>query len=117
LLGDNETKALLNSEFDLMIIDSTFPECIMGLQHRLNVPFMFLNVVGVFTEFISRSGSPMPYAITPHLAAGFSDDMTFYERLVNAVVHVGFKTVHQVAFNSKSGLFISPFESDFYRSA
>jgi UDP-glucoronosyl and UDP-glucosyl transferase len=115
LLGDNETKALLNSEFDLLIIDASFPECIMGLQHRLNVPFMFFNVVGFFTEFISRSGSPMPFATTPHFTMTFTDDMTFYERLVNAAVHISFRTVHQVGFTFNPVLL--PLEHDFYRSS
>lgn len=58
LLDDHETKDLMNSTFDLLILDGAFPECALGLQYKFNVPFMYINTVGFYTGSTSLSGSP-----------------------------------------------------------
>jgi hypothetical protein len=95
-LNDHETKRLLGLNFDLMIIDGAFPECALGLQFKFNVPFMYINTVGFYTEPLSRAGSPVPYAITPYFVLPFTDDMSFFERVINAVVHFSLQAVYKV---------------------
>jgi UDP-glucoronosyl and UDP-glucosyl transferase len=97
-LSDPKTKHLLNtSNFDLMIIDSSFAECALAMQYKLNVPFMFLNTVGYHTAMISISGSPAPYSITPLVIVGLTDNMNFLERAWNSFMHLGFKTTRMVS--------------------
>lgn len=104
LLEDHETKDLLNSKFNLLIIDGSFPECALGLQYKFNVPFMYINTVGFYTASTSMSGSPTPYSITPHFSIAMTDNMNFIERLTNAAVHVFLQTFHSVSnFNKSSG--------------
>jgi hypothetical protein len=98
MLEDHETKDLLNSKFNLLILDGAFPECALGLQYKFNVPFMYINTVGFYTGSISRSGSPAPYAITPHFSVALTDDMNFIQRVTNMAIHIGLQMFHSVSF-------------------
>lgn len=98
LLDDHETKDLLNSNFNLLILDGAFPECALGLQYKLNAPFMYINTVGFYTGSTSLAGSPTPYSITPHFSIALTDDMSFIERVTNSAVHVLSNAMHSVRF-------------------
>lgn len=87
---------MLDSKFNLLIIDGSFPECALGLQYKFNVPFMYINTVGFYTGSISLSGSPTPYSITPHFSIAMTDDMNFIERIINSAVHVMLQIFHSV---------------------
>lgn len=86
-------------------------ECALGLQYKFNIPFMYLNTVGFYTESISRSGSPAPYSITPVFAKAMTDNMNFIERVTNSIFHVMLKTLHFVSsilvFNHTRRLFMN----------
>lgn len=41
-----------------MILDGAYPECALGLQYKMGLPFMYINTVGFHTPSISRAGSP-----------------------------------------------------------
>lgn len=115
MYGDHETKDLMNSTFDLMIIDGAFPgkeiqltfglnrnlfefaECALGLQYVFNIPFMYLNTVGFYTGSVSRSGSPTPYSITPSFAIAMTDNMNFIQRVINSLAHVTLSISHVVS--------------------
>lgn len=121
MLDDPETKDLLNTKFDLFILDGAYPECalgmiwnlainfvcffffltfsidyISGLQYKMKVPFMYLNTVGFYTGSTSRAGSPAPYSITPHFSAPFTDDMNFVQRATNSAISVFVEFIHSV---------------------
>jgi hypothetical protein len=83
----------------LIILDGAFPECFLGIQYKLGVPFMYLNTVGFYTDSISRAGSPSPYSITPYFTNTFTDKMNFYERVINSVMAVGLQSMHMVKYN------------------
>jgi hypothetical protein len=97
MLEDHETKDLLNSKFNLLILDGAYPECALGLQYKFNVPFMYINTVGFYTGTIARSGSPAPYSITPHFSVALTDDMNFVQRATNSAVHIVLQTFHSVS--------------------
>lgn len=100
MLEDHETKDLLNSKFNLLILDGAFPECALGLQYVFNVPFMYINTVGFYTGSVSRAGSPAPYSITPHFSVALTDDMNFLERVANTAAHLILEGIHWVSFHS-----------------
>lgn len=97
LLGDPETKDLLLTKFNLLILDGAYPECALGLQYKMNAPFMYINTVGFYTGSLSIAGSPTPYAITPHFAIALTDDMNFIERVTNTAVYVILQIMHSVS--------------------
>ena len=86
-------------------------ECALGLQYKFNIPFMYLNTVGFYTDSISRSGSPAPYSITPVFAKAMTDNMNFIERVTNSIIHVMLQTIHFVSsilvFNHTTRLFMN----------
>ncbi|KAH8272628.1 hypothetical protein KR018_010603, partial [Drosophila ironensis] len=94
MLGDAETKELLNRSFDLAILDGAFPECVLGLVHQYRIPFMFINTVGFYTGSLSVSGNPVSYATTPNFYSRFTDTMNLYERAVNTGMQIGQNLMH-----------------------
>jgi hypothetical protein len=72
-------------------------ECALGLQHKFNIPFMYLNTVGFYTGSVSTAGSPTPYSITPNFALALTDDMNFLQRVQNSVVSVMLQMLHIVS--------------------
>ena len=84
LLTDPATKSLLKRPFQLVVIDSYFMECAVGLVPLLRAPFVFLNTMTNFLNNIALSGSPAPWPVTPAFNLPFTDHMTFGQRLQNS---------------------------------
>jgi hypothetical protein len=70
-----------------MIIDTAFPECILGYQYKLQIPFMYIHTVPVFAFSLSDAGIPAPYSITPYVLSGFSRKMNFIDRTINTITY------------------------------
>lgn len=98
MFEDAETTELLNRKFDLLILDGAFPECSMGMVHKFQVPFMYINTVGFYTSSLSLAGNPAPYSVTPAFYSSFTDDMTIIQRAINTVLYVFANTCHWVSF-------------------
>lgn len=96
-MDDHETKDILNRKFDLIILDGAYPECALGLQYKLKVPFMYVNTVGFYTGSTSRAGSPAPYSITPAFMISLTDNMNFIERVINSMTQVFVDITHAVS--------------------
>lgn len=97
MLGDQETKDLANRTFDLAILDGAFPECLQGLTHLHEIPFMYINTVGFYTGSLSLAGNPVSYAITPNFYSRFTDNMSLYERALNTGMQIGQNILHSVS--------------------
>ncbi|XP_063828822.1 UDP-glucosyltransferase 2 [Ostrinia nubilalis] len=84
--SDVETWSFFRSgrSYDLIILDGAYPECAMGVVHRLKLPFIFINTVGFYASAFSNSGSPTPFSVTPFFGKGFTDNMSFLDRTINA---------------------------------
>ncbi|XP_047998048.1 UDP-glucosyltransferase 2 [Leguminivora glycinivorella] len=95
-LSDIETRALLRSgrNFDLIILDGTYPECAFGIVYKLKVPFMYINTVGFYAMPLSNSGSPTPFSVTPFFGKAYTDDMGVIDRAMNAAWYIGAYTMH-----------------------
>ncbi|XP_063385415.1 UDP-glucosyltransferase 2 [Cydia fagiglandana] len=97
-LSDIETRALLRSgrNFDLIILDGTYPECAFGIVYKLKVPFMYINTVGFYAMPLSNSGSPTPFSVTPFFGKAYTDNMGVVDRAMNAAWYIGAYTMHSV---------------------
>ncbi|XP_049305142.1 UDP-glucosyltransferase 2-like [Bactrocera dorsalis] len=87
--------SLLSKSYDLAILDGAFPECALGLVHRLGVPFMYINTVGFYTGSLSLAGNPNVYAVTPHVFTTYTHSMDFLQRLQNVVTHITAELLHK----------------------
>ncbi|CAK1542973.1 unnamed protein product [Leptosia nina] len=98
-LNDYETRSFLRSgrTYDLIILDGAYPECALGIVHRMKVPFMYINTVGFYAGPTSIAGSPAPYSVTPIFAKAFTDNMSFMERIRNTFWHVGAFAGHGIS--------------------
>lgn len=97
LYKDNQTAILLQQKFYLMIIDGQYPECALGIQYKLGLPFMFLNTVGFHTLAVTSGGSSAPFSITPSFMFEMTDDMSFFQRVKNVAVTLSFQIIHRVS--------------------
>ncbi|KAJ6636074.1 Nischarin, partial [Pseudolycoriella hygida] len=99
MFEDAETKELLNQKFDLLILDGAFPECSMGLVHKFQVPFMYINTVGFYTNTLSLAGNPIPYSVTPVFYSSFTDDMTIVQRAINIALYEFMNICHTISMS------------------
>lgn len=97
MFEDAETKELLNQRFDLLIADGAFPECSMGLVHKYQVPFMYINTVAFYTGSLSLAGNPAPYSVTPVFYSTFTDNMTMMQRAANVAMYAFMNICHAVS--------------------
>lgn len=96
MMGDAETKELMNRSFDLVIMDGAFPECALGMAYKYGVPFMYINTVGFYTGSLSIAGNPSMWSTTPAFYKAFTDDMNIFERGMNTFFHLFVNAVHTV---------------------
>ena len=86
MMRDEEFLARLDDiRFDLAVVDGfALGLCSFIVPHRLRVPFVdfFASPKGW------RGRVPVLPSASAHLTTGFSDRMTFYQRLVNLAVYI-----------------------------
>ncbi|XP_015115366.1 2-hydroxyacylsphingosine 1-beta-galactosyltransferase [Diachasma alloeum] len=80
--------------WDVAVIDGAFPECLLGIIHRENIPTMMLNTVALYEGSISLQGNPSPWSITPYFGRGYTQDMNYLERIVNVACLSILKCMH-----------------------
>ena len=78
-------KELLNEKFDLIFLTPLFNECLYGYIHMLNTSVVLYNQAGVIPWLAGDLGTPNPLSFTPNLLLGYSDRMTYFERLGNFI--------------------------------
>lgn len=94
--GVTITDELLTQKFHLAIVDGAFPECALGIVHRLSLPFMFINTVGFYTGSLAIAGNPIAYAVTPHVFTALTQTMNLLQRVQNYITHILADLLHKV---------------------
>lgn len=94
--GVTITDELLTKKFHLAIVDSAFPECALGIVHRLCLPFMYINTVGFYTGSLAIAGNPIAYAVTPHVFTALTQTMHLLQRVQNFATHILANLLHKV---------------------
>ncbi|XP_017768994.1 PREDICTED: UDP-glucuronosyltransferase 2B15-like isoform X2 [Nicrophorus vespilloides] len=80
-------------KFDVIIAEAFNTDCFLGLAHKLKAPIMQISSSTILTWFNPRFGQPMNPSYISSCFMGFSDKMTFLERLENTIV-VGLHTMY-----------------------
>ncbi|OXA57179.1 UDP-glucuronosyltransferase 2B20 [Folsomia candida] len=86
VFNNPEFQALLEEQFDLLIISSNFNNCFDGLVHKFQAPFISMSSMPVSGFIAQMTGMRMPPSFVPNPMLEFSDDMTFWQRLVNSLM-------------------------------
>ncbi|KAM7360680.1 UDP-glucuronosyltransferase 2C1-like [Cochliomyia hominivorax] len=97
--GLSLTDELLTQKFHLAIVDGAFPECALGIVHRLSLPFMFINTVGFYTGSLAIAGNPIAYAVTPHVFTALTQTMNLLQRVQNYITHIMANLLHKYYTN------------------
>ncbi|XP_031841793.2 UDP-glycosyltransferase family 50 member B3 [Nomia melanderi] len=82
--------------WDVAVVDGAFPECLLGVLHGENVPTIMLNTVALYSGSIGRQGNPSPWSVTPYFGKSFTQDMGFFERILNAACLVTLRIMHWI---------------------
>ncbi|XP_065358788.1 UDP-glucuronosyltransferase 2C1-like [Calliphora vicina] len=101
------TDELLTQKFHLAIVDGAFPECALGIVHRLSLPFMFINTVGFYTGSLAIAGNPIAYAVTPHVFTALTQTMHLLQRVQNYVTHILADLLHMYYTNQVHDVLIA----------
>ncbi|XP_076682180.1 UDP-glycosyltransferase family 50 member B3 [Andrena cerasifolii] len=84
------------ARWDIVVLDGSYPECVLGVLHGENVPTIMLNTVALYTGTISRQGNPSPWSITPYFGRPFTQDMNIFERVLNVACLVTLRIMHWI---------------------
>lgn len=84
-LNDNAFKAFLqsNQQFDVVIVEIFMTEALLGLGHHFNAPVIGVSTFGASKFTTGMVGAPEIPSYIPNVFTGFSDKMTFVQRLAN----------------------------------
>ena len=72
-------------KYDLIIFTPLFNDCLYGLIHELNTTTVLLSQVAILPWVAETFGAPTLPSFNPLLFYGFSDEMNFWERVINFV--------------------------------
>lgn len=83
--NNQDVQKLINSneKFDLIFIDHFFNEAFMIFGHIFNAPIIFFATGGTNCLVDAFVNNPGEYSYVPFKFSGFTDEMTFTERMTN----------------------------------
>lgn len=89
-MSDEQVQQLLQSDnhFDLVLMDHFLNDALLGFGARFKAPVIITSST-VINKWVERSvGNPQNPAYNPHLFLGYTNRMTYWQRIVNVVVSV-----------------------------
>ncbi|XP_022082965.1 UDP-glucuronosyltransferase 2B31-like [Acanthaster planci] len=103
LLGDNATMRRLRQErFDMMVADDTVP-CVPLLAQALDIPFVYCSAISpIPSKNGVWAGLPIEPSYISEAVVGFTDRLTFLQRVQNVLAHEYYKLLWFLAFNFKT---------------
>ncbi|GAB0095864.1 UDP-glucuronosyltransferase [Sergentomyia squamirostris] len=97
-LGSKSLKNLMASDesFDLVIIENFNTDCMLAVAHKLKAPFIGLSSCSLQPWLLDRIGMPNYPSYIPAVFMGYSEEMTFGERLANWITLQSFKFMYRI---------------------
>ncbi|XP_071454078.1 UDP-glycosyltransferase UGT5-like [Hetaerina americana] len=75
--------------FDLIVVEVFFYDCLIGFHHRFNVPVIAMASQFSLPWVYDLVGNPHSYSHVPHILLPYGENMNFFERLHNAIFSLG----------------------------
>lgn len=102
-----QCEAVLNSTqllqelkgFDLMVFDGLLAICGALVAERLDIPRVETFAAAPTVALAANRMIPLPVSYVPQLVTGFSDKMTFMERVINLAAYFGGKLFMKLLFD------------------
>ncbi|KDR22771.1 UDP-glucuronosyltransferase 2C1, partial [Zootermopsis nevadensis] len=88
VLQEKEVQDLINSndqQFDLIIVEAFVNDCFLGFAHKFKAPIVQVVSFGGASWMGDWVGNPNPYSYVPDPFQNFSDQMDFWERILNTL--------------------------------
>ena len=78
-------KIVKTGDVDVFIVDSMFHEFLFPVFDHFGIPFVTHSSSSAVPANLAAMGAPMEYASVPSIISDFTDQMTFFQRLTNAL--------------------------------
>jgi glucuronosyltransferase len=91
-------RILQQESFDLVIINGDFNNCLFGVVHKFQAPYILLSSLPVFRELARVTGLYLPPSFVPNPWSISTDKMTFIQRFQNTIVEWIFSVSHDFFF-------------------
>ncbi|CAG7732085.1 unnamed protein product [Allacma fusca] len=83
-----DLRELQHDHFDLVFLSGYGNDCFLGLVHLIGAPFIMLTTVPVPSLVARNVGDRFPASFVPSPIFSFSDEMDFWERMLNLFVDI-----------------------------
>lgn len=95
-LNSEAIKTLVESkvQYDLVLVEQFNNDCMLGVAHLLNAPYIGLSSCPLMPWHYDRVGNPIAPSYIPSLFMGYSEKMSFKERLGNYISAYAFKAMY-----------------------
>ena len=84
--GVQELFNVRNVSFDLILLEAYFSDCFLHFAHKFKAPVAKFCSYGGSSWMFDSLGSPNPFSLVPDMNLDYTERMTFYQRLWNAVI-------------------------------
>ncbi|XP_055635695.1 UDP-glycosyltransferase UGT5-like [Toxorhynchites rutilus septentrionalis] len=81
-------------QYDLVLVEQFNNDCMLGIAHLLNAPYIGLSSCPLMPWHYDRVGNPMTPSYIPALFMGYSEKMSFTQRLSNWITAYSFKAMY-----------------------
>ncbi|KAJ6645923.1 UDP-glycosyltransferase UGT5 [Pseudolycoriella hygida] len=98
-----------HNPFDLVVTEIFDTECVLGVIHKMNVPYVGLTSCGLMPYHFDRVAMPDTPSYITSIFVGSSDDMNFYERFVNWLTMKTLKLMYRIVENKDNELLQAKF--------
>ncbi|EFX64661.1 hypothetical protein DAPPUDRAFT_66055 [Daphnia pulex] len=72
-------------QFDLLIIEALFNECVLPLVRKFDVPFVYMVSMTPSPWLLDAVGSSLALDHLPHAGSNYADEMDFWQRTYNTI--------------------------------
>ncbi|XP_062549713.1 UDP-glycosyltransferase UGT5-like [Armigeres subalbatus] len=87
-----------DQQFDAVIVESFMTESIYGLAQHFNAPLIVFSTLGSNLWTNGLVGASAPFSTVAHLMLGLTDQMNFWERMLNTVVGISEQIYYEAVY-------------------
>lgn len=95
--------------YDLILMETFNSDCMLGLAHHIGAPVIGLSSSAIMPWQYARMGLPATPSLTPALFMGYSEKMTYRERLANWLAFYGMKFLYSTFSDADSNEVIAKY--------
>lgn len=94
-LNSSAIQTVLKQKFDVILMEQFNSDCMMGVAWKINAPVIGLTSCVLMPWHYDRVGTPLIPSYMPALFLGYSDEMSYLERISNWVAINVFKLMYK----------------------